>query len=49
MRYKCNLVKFVKVSGNHILWNKTYQQLMVLLRPVLDGVPKEVEKELFAQ
>ena len=43
--YKCNLVKFIKINGNHILWRKTFEQLMIWLRPVLNGVPKDIEKE----
>lgn len=45
--YKCNLVKFVRMAGDHMLWRRTFEQLMIWLRPVLDGVPKEVSKKEF--
>ena len=36
--YKCNLVKFTKNNGNHILWRKTFEESM-------NDVPKYIEKE----
>ena len=45
--YKCNLVKFVRMAGDHLLWRRTFEQLMLWLRPVLDGVPDTVQKKEF--
>ena len=44
--YNCNLVKFAKLSGDHLMWRKTYELLIVWLRPVLDGVPKNIAKNI---
>ena len=46
--YECNLVKFVKLSGINLLWIRTFEQLMVWLRPVLDGVPHKIAREKFS-
>ena len=45
--YECNLVRFVRLRGDPLSWRRTFEQLMIWLRPVLNGVPQNIEQEQF--